>query len=185
MTGFESKRQAAQAKLDVAADTSSIVYQRGFADSKKAAQPEQQAEPDRWEIEKVDNKLFLNGKEIGPGTVDVRLDGLTFRASEKVEVRQQVKPEQEPVAWPCLIDTADFSAGIVTLAMQCEDYKVSPDTHWLSTTPPTAQRKWVGLTDEDKCKPDLGEWVELNEDWLDGYQTGLEFANKKLKERNT
>jgi len=38
MTGFESKRQAAQAKLDAAADTLSIVYQRGFADGKKAAQ---------------------------------------------------------------------------------------------------------------------------------------------------
>ncbi len=50
MTGFESKRQAAQAKLDddddtqVYADTLLIVYQRGFADG-KAAQPEQQAEP--------------------------------------------------------------------------------------------------------------------------------------------
>jgi|LakMenE01Jun11ns_1017448.scaffolds.fasta_scaffold9665856_2 hypothetical protein len=42
MTGFNSKRQAAQAKLDDAADTLSIVYQRGFADGKKAAQPEQE-----------------------------------------------------------------------------------------------------------------------------------------------
>ena len=49
----------------------------------------------------------------------------------------------------------------------------------------TAQRTWVELTDEDKCKPDMGEWVELNEDWLDGYQAGMEFANKKLKEKNT
>jgi hypothetical protein len=38
MTGFESKRQAAQAKLDDDADTLTIVYQRGFADGKKAAQ---------------------------------------------------------------------------------------------------------------------------------------------------
>ena len=44
MTGFDSKRQAAQAKLDedddtqVYADTLLIVYQRGFADGKKAAQ---------------------------------------------------------------------------------------------------------------------------------------------------
>jgi hypothetical protein len=38
MTGFESKRQAAQAKVNDAADTLSIVYQRGFADGKKAAQ---------------------------------------------------------------------------------------------------------------------------------------------------
>jgi len=44
MTGFKSKRKMAQAKLDndddtqVCADTLTIVYQRGFADGKKAAQ---------------------------------------------------------------------------------------------------------------------------------------------------
>lgn len=44
MTGFDSKRNAAKAKLDddddtqVYADTLLIVYQRGFADGKKAAQ---------------------------------------------------------------------------------------------------------------------------------------------------
>lgn len=45
MTGFESKRQAAQGKLDddddtqVYADTLLIVYQRGFADGKAAQRP--------------------------------------------------------------------------------------------------------------------------------------------------
>tara|TARA_R110000823_G_scaffold235561_1_gene361511 strand:+ start:2981 stop:3223 length:243 start_codon:yes stop_codon:yes gene_type:complete len=38
MTGFESKRKAAQAKLDDEADTLLIVYQRGYADGKQAAQ---------------------------------------------------------------------------------------------------------------------------------------------------
>ena len=44
MTGFESKRKAAQAKTEddddtqVYADTLLIVYQRGFSDGKKAAQ---------------------------------------------------------------------------------------------------------------------------------------------------
>jgi hypothetical protein len=43
MTEFDSKRQAAQAKLDdddtqVQADTLLIVYQRGFADGKRSAQ---------------------------------------------------------------------------------------------------------------------------------------------------
>jgi hypothetical protein len=43
MTGFDSKRQAAQAKLDDDGDTQAysetllIVYQRGFADGKAAA----------------------------------------------------------------------------------------------------------------------------------------------------
>ena len=44
MTGFNSKRQMSQAKLNddddtqIYADTLLIVYQRGFADGKKAAQ---------------------------------------------------------------------------------------------------------------------------------------------------
>jgi len=42
MTGFKSKRQAAQAKLDddtqVYAELLTVVYQRGIADGKKAAQ---------------------------------------------------------------------------------------------------------------------------------------------------
>ena len=44
MTGFESKRQMAKAKLDddddtqVYADTLLIVYQRGFSDGKRSAQ---------------------------------------------------------------------------------------------------------------------------------------------------
>ena len=48
----------------------------------------------------------------------------------------KAQPEQEPVAWPCLIDSADFSENTITLVMQCEDYKVSAGTHYLSTTPP-------------------------------------------------
>ena len=45
MTGFDSKRQAAKAKLNddddtqVYADTLLIVYQRGFADGKAAQRP--------------------------------------------------------------------------------------------------------------------------------------------------
>jgi hypothetical protein len=46
------------------------------------------------------------------------------------------RTEKKMVMWPCLIDTADFSKGTVTVVMQCEDYKVSAGTHWLSTSPP-------------------------------------------------
>jgi hypothetical protein len=49
-------------------------------------------------IQKVGGKLFLNGEEICPGTIDVRLDGLTYRASEKVAVKKQAEPE--PVVPP-------------------------------------------------------------------------------------
>ena len=37
MTGFDSKRQAAKAKLTDEADTLLIVYQRGFSDGKRSA----------------------------------------------------------------------------------------------------------------------------------------------------
>jgi hypothetical protein len=42
MTGFDSKRQVAKAKMNDEADTLTIVYQQGFADGKRAAQPEQE-----------------------------------------------------------------------------------------------------------------------------------------------
>ena len=38
MTGFESKRSAAQDKLTDETDRLTIVYQRGFADGKRSAQ---------------------------------------------------------------------------------------------------------------------------------------------------
>ena len=44
-------------------------------------------------IQKVGGKLFLNGEEIGPGTIDVSLGGLTYRASEKVEVKHESECE--------------------------------------------------------------------------------------------
>jgi hypothetical protein len=49
----------------------------------------------------------------------------------------------------------------------------------------TPQRTWVGLTPEDKHKPDMGAYVYLNDDWLDGYEAGMEYAETKLKEKNT
>lgn len=50
-------------------------------------------------------------------------------------IKEALAQTQEPVAWRCLIASADFSENTITLAMQCKDYKVSAGTHWLSTTP--------------------------------------------------
>ena len=55
---------------------------------------------------------------------------------ERIAREALTQPEKKMVMWPCLIDTADFSKGTVTVVMQCNDYKVSAGTHWLSTTPP-------------------------------------------------
>jgi len=62
---------------------------------------------------------------------DPRLETAITSLNEKL-----AQPEQEPVAWPCLIDSADFSKGTITVVMQCADYKVSAGMHWLSTQPP-------------------------------------------------
>jgi hypothetical protein len=56
--------------------------------------------------------------------------------NERLDLYKDAYAEQEPVMWPCLIDSADFSANTITLVMQRKDYKVSAGTHWLSPTPP-------------------------------------------------
>ena len=62
-------------------------------------------------------------------------EALADHAMQEVQ-RLGQEIEQEPVVWPCLIDSADFSENTITLVMQCKDYKVSAGTHWLSTTQP-------------------------------------------------
>jgi hypothetical protein len=88
------------------------------------------------------------------------------------------QPEQEPVAWPCLIAEADFSQDTVTLTMQCTDYKVSAGKHWLSTTPP--QRTWVGLTDEEIAQGCKESWVTEQ-----AWQSAVWWAEDKLRNKNT
>ena len=71
MTGFDSKRQAAKAKLDddddtqVYADTLLIVYQRGFADGKAAQRKPLTEEMRKQMLEVSDNYerrgAFANG----------------------------------------------------------------------------------------------------------------------------
>ena len=119
MTGFESKRQAAQNKMNDDADTLSIVYQRGFADGKRAAQP-----------------------------------------------------EQEPVAWMVKL-------GDVTCFHHHADSKHASVP--LYTTPPAAQREWVGLTDEDVNR----ESAPITSQMKLAFHAGMYVAQKLLKERNT
>ena len=83
--------------------------------------------------------IDINCWERGCACYDSRI------ADETVEV--VLAKQGELVAWPCLIAETNFLQNTVTLIMQCEDYKVSAEQHWLSTTP--QQRTWVGLTDEE------------------------------------
>jgi hypothetical protein len=45
---------------------------------------------------------------------------------------------QEPVAWPCEIEEADFEKDTITLKMLTSQYFVRAGKHWLSTTQPAA-----------------------------------------------
>jgi hypothetical protein len=90
-------------------------------------------------------------------------------------------------AWPCLIAEADFSQNTMTLTMQCEDYKVSARQHWLSTTPPAAQRQWVGLTKEEiKSLQELAiDPVDANGWGFFNRERFAEALEASLKEHNT
>jgi len=77
MTGFESKRQAAQAKLDDEADTLTIVYQRGFADGKRSAQ-----------------RKPLTATTIGnmmPSTIPMEHDGALMEFARAIEAAHGIK----------------------------------------------------------------------------------------------
>jgi hypothetical protein len=93
-------------------------------------------------LKRVAEKLRRTGASIPAPEVTGTIEGSVVTglcialALVEAEIEALAQPEQVPVMWPCLIDSADFSANSITLVMQCEDYKVSAGTHWLSTTPP-------------------------------------------------
>ena len=60
-----------------------------------AAQLAKEQADGRVVIERRDDMLYMNGSEIGPGTLEIRRDGVTYRAAERVAV-QQPEPAQEP-----------------------------------------------------------------------------------------
>jgi hypothetical protein len=125
MTGFDSKRHMAQAKVNddddtqVYADMLLIVYQRGFADGKRAAQPEQEpciGKDPRCPCQDGDACHY---KDCGGGT----------------KARPVAQPEQEPVA---------FAAEIVEdvngfLSTRWADWWMPNEGDKLYTTPPAAQ----------------------------------------------
>ena len=85
MTGFESKRQMAKAKLDddddaqVYADTLLIVYQRGFADGKRSAQ-----------------RKPLSATVIGnmmPSTIPMEYDGPLMEFARAIEQAHRIKEQ--------------------------------------------------------------------------------------------
>ena len=110
--------------------------------------------------------------------VDDGSGNMIFRKEQAITAIKEAlaQPAQEPVVWPCLIDSADFSVNTITLVMQCKDYKVSAGTHYLSTTPP--QPTWVGLTDEERKEI----WWSCEQQTPTTFVKAIEQA---LKEKNT
>ena len=79
MTGFDSKRQAAKAKLTDEADTLLIVYQRGYADGKQAAQ-----------------RKPLTATVIGnmmPSTIPMEYDGPLMEFARAIEAAHGIKEQ--------------------------------------------------------------------------------------------
>lgn len=77
MTGFDSKRQAAKAKLTDEADTLLIVYQRGYADGKQSAE-----------------RKPLSATVIGnmmPSTIPMEYDGPLMEFARALEQAHNIK----------------------------------------------------------------------------------------------
>jgi hypothetical protein len=94
--------------------------------------------------------------------------------------------KQEPVAWPCEIEEADFEKDTITLKMLTSQYVVRAGKHWLSTTPPAAQRQ--PLTKErigqiiEQCKITLVNYC--SEEKQIEFARAIEVAHG-IKETNT
>ena len=107
MTGYQSKKAAAQDKLTV-----------------------DREQLEHWLQSLKDIDALHHSQE--PESVD---------AQKAIADMGQVlaQPAQEPVAWPCEIEEADFEQDTITLKMLTSEYVVRAGKHWLSTTPPAAQ----------------------------------------------
>jgi len=117
MTGYKSKRAAAQAKLDDD-DTLTIAYQSGFYDGKKAAaqEPTKYSFRANWEADGC----------IGVVAAIERLDGGVHLLKDTIDAPQ---PVQEPVAYLCGPDKNGLF-GLPTADKACKDcfpvYRQSP-----------------------------------------------------------
>ena len=80
MTGFDSKRQAAQDKLQDEPDTLLIVYQRGFSDGKAAAA---QRKP-------LTANEILN---MMPSTIPAEYDGPLMAFARAIEAAHNIKEQ--------------------------------------------------------------------------------------------
>ena len=79
MSGFDSKRKAAQAKMDDEPDTLLLVYQSGFADGKRSAQ-----------------RKPLTATSIAnmmPSTIPMEYDGPLMEFARAIEAAHNIKEQ--------------------------------------------------------------------------------------------
>jgi len=178
MTGYESKRAAAQDKLKCQCslstsltgdgcqycnpeymddDALTIAYQSGFYDGKKAAQPAQ--EPVAKYCCHVcfdkSSQTFLDRMILCSECGNKRCPKATNHALPCTNSNNPLQPAQEPVAWS-VVGNGKF--GEYELGQVFVDYEAT-HTYWenrgyelvpVYTTPP--QRPWVGLTAEEAAE---------------------------------
>jgi hypothetical protein len=103
-------------------------------------------------------------------------------AQEHTTLPAQPAPVQEPVAWI-------RGSGLEMLKLENGGHAtvyasegMSNHSQPLYTTPPAAQRQWVGLTDEEITELEETTTCLANESWLRNLTRAIE---AKLKEKNT
>ena len=166
MTGFNSKRRMALAKLEPTPwrdmVTVSLVREginkhkaRELADHFATLALLQDEPPPEWEL--INNIIAEYG-----------LDAIAFVSEWKAALGQA-----EPVAWTTMPKAADWD-----FVSGSKDPTGKLEGKWvpLYTTPPAAQRPWVGLTDDD--------WAKVG-DMPDTFDQGVAWAAARLKEKNT
>ena len=125
MTGYESKKKAAQAKLEQDAFNAWWYSTPGSSNNPYETDSFAYWAWEGWQAAKPAQGKLDNEDDLTIAYQSGYYDGK--------------KAAREPIeAWPCVIETADFEKNTVTLTMQCTNYKVSAGKHWLSTN--TLQR---------------------------------------------
>jgi hypothetical protein len=176
-------------KLALSCIKSSVEYKRGNATFIEAAEDVEQAlaasvqdifdhqQAASAALRESMNRSVVIAKNTVP-TLQKRPPNCGTGYCSCVECVMEPTPVQAD-AWPCVIAEADFEQNTVTLEMQCSDYKVVAGQHWLHTTPPAAQRQWVGLSHKEV----MDSWDEIRDgDWAPDFYAVIE---AKLKEKNT
>jgi hypothetical protein len=112
------------------------------------------------------DKMAENARELGLDYEPVLKDNSNYRYDP---------PVAEPVGyWLIGTDHVEFDK---------HEYHDGPEWEAIYTTPPAAQRQWVGLTDKQKSLDNAPPHFDRSQ--ASAWQDGVYWAEAKLKEKNT